>query len=82
MTNNISMRLLAVLGVLAIGASAGAQQVRTDTHRADSVRATSPRGGRKQDGTKNPTTQGGKPGGVVANSVVKQGKAAGARRRS
>ena len=97
MTDNISLglsarrtlRLVSVLGALAIGTTAGAQQVQSDT-----ARNNSPSVATKQGGTKSPSNQGGMSGGVLkqggakspstfgglAGGVLKQGTSAATRR--
>jgi hypothetical protein len=58
-----TLRLLGALGVLAIGTTAGAQQVQSD-----SARNGSPNVATKQGGAKSPSNQGGLAGGVVAGA--------------
>ena len=73
MTNTLSLglaarrtlRILGVLGAMAIGTSAGAQRVQSESQRADSVRA------QKQSSATKPGTSGALPGGVT----MKQGGA-------
>jgi hypothetical protein len=79
MTNGISrgmaartLRILGMLGALAISTSAGAQQVRSDAQRADSARA------QKKGSAKNPSASGGLSGGVLKQGGAKQPGVSGA----